>query len=114
MILTIFILFSAIAFLLTLTGYYLKQNMFIVFGLLIFALLSFPLLYEDLENKTGTKTLSNYTYDNNSLMNSSSENLTYIYENVSNTRWYGIFYLFICLGAFFDYFTNKRKSGDDD
>jgi len=110
---TIFLLFIALAFLLTIVGYYVKENLLIIIGFLIFGLISVPLLNNNLEYKTGAFISSDYDYNGTQLL-SADNYITYQYESYTDTRWYGIFFIFISLSGLFMWYSGYKGATDED
>lgn len=115
MIIEIFLIFLGLAFLFIFAGYYIKEEVLIIFGFLLFILMSFPLLNQDLEIKSGEIIDSNYTYDAEGLFISSSDTVTYQYENYSNNIWFGLLLLLSGIsGEFGIWYVGYKRKGDDD
>lgn len=115
MILTIFILFLAITFLLCIVGYYLRVNEMLIFGFLMFGFLAIPLISESLEYKSGELEQTTYDYINETLSLTEAET-TYNYETYKGTVWFGIFFVFISLSGMFYWYSGYKanKKEDDD
>lgn len=114
MIIEMFIMFVCIAFILTVVGYYIQQELLIIFGFLIFGLISIPLFQQNLEIRGGMEVTTDYFYDNSTL-NNTFETQTYTYDNYEDTIWYGIFFIFISLsGMFFWYKGYSSQRGEDE
>lgn len=114
MIIEMFIMFVCIAFILTIVGYYIQQELLIIFGFLIFGLISIPLFQQDLEIRGGMEVTTDYFYENTTL-NNTFENQTYTYNNYEDTIWYGLFFMFISLsGMFFWYKGYSSQRGEDE
>jgi len=64
MIMTIFLLFVGLAFLFLISGYYIKEEILVIFGFLMLILIAFPLLNQSLEYKTGS--ITSFIEDNSS------------------------------------------------
>jgi hypothetical protein len=113
MIMQMFLLFIGIAFLLTIVGFYIKENLLIIIGFLIFGLISIPLLNQQLEYKSGATINSEYFY-NGSLIDSNENIIIYNYSGYTDTIWYGIFFLFISLGGLFMWYRGYNDKKEDD
>jgi len=108
MIIEIFLLFTALAFILTITGYYVGEDVMILMGFFIFGLMAIPLLGGDLEFRSGATIIEN-TSEN-------THTIDYDYETYGNTVWYGIFFILLsAMGGFL--WVNQgwgiRKNEDD-
>ena len=114
MIMTIFLLFTSLALILTVVGYYINENLLIIFGLLIFGLMALPLLNQNLEYKVGTNSTINYSYDNSSNLLSTFDATRYVYHTYTDTIWYGLFFLFISLGGLFGGWYYSRSYNEED
>lgn len=102
MIIEIFLTFTILAVVLSVLGRVLNYELLIIFGFLIFGIMSAPLLNSNVEFKTGANITTNYTYEAGQLL-SSSDYVTYDYEAFDNSVWFGIFFIFIALGSLFEY-----------
>lgn len=113
MIMQIFLLFLGIAFILTVIGFYVKENLLIIIGFLIFGLISIPLLSQNLEYRSGSNFTVDYSYDGTQL-NSSASIINYDYDTYTDTIWYGIFFLILSLSGMFMWYDGYRSNKKDE
>lgn len=113
MIMNIFLLFLSLAFILTVVGYYIKENLLIIIGFLIFGLISVPLLNNNLEYRSGENFTVNYTYEGNQVIQSTS-NINYEYLTYTGTVLYGIFFLLLSLSGMFMWYQGYKSDNEED
>jgi O-antigen/teichoic acid export membrane protein len=108
MILTIFLLFLCLAVVFMVVGYYIKNELILIFGLLILLFLSFPLINQELIYKSGHLENTSYVYNNESL--ELTESITsYSYNSYTDTIYYGIFFIFSSISGMFYLYNGYRK-----
>jgi hypothetical protein len=110
MILEIFVFITAFAFIFSVVGYILSNEVMMTVGFLILGLMSFPLLTQSIEYKSGVSVQTNYSYTASQL-DSSINNITYEYTAYEDTVMYGIFLMLICVSGLF---TTYRLYGGKD
>lgn len=108
MILTIFLLFLCLAVVFMVVGYYIKNELLLIFGLLILGLLSIPLFNQDLTYKSGHFENTTYVYDVDILELTNSVT-SYSYDSYTDTIWYGIFFIFSSFSGLFYLYNGYRK-----
>ena len=113
MIIELFILFTALAFILAIVGYLIDNELMMIFGFLIIGLMSIPLLDDQLEYRTGTNITTEYNYTG-TVLTTTNDIVIREYEPLNSTTWYGIFFIFICFGGFYTLFKGYGRGSDED